>query len=111
MRALRIFRGGWAPGPSRRAPCTVIHVEEAGRPAEHQSRINIPNRKTIPNPFPLFGGPEQSGNMWNAEFCEVTHQNQRIAELPSAFLVSSHPSSNPTGSNVIEPTPKIVIMM
>lgn len=34
-----------------------------------------------------------------------THENQRIAELPSAFLVSSHPSSRATGNIVTPVTP------
>jgi hypothetical protein len=39
------------------------------------------------------------------EACKNTYVNQRIAELPSAFLVSSHPSSSAMGSRVIEPVP------
>jgi hypothetical protein len=39
-----------------------------------------------------------------------THQNQRTVELPSAFLVSSHPSSSPIGSKVIDPIPMMAMM-
>lgn len=37
-----------------------------------------------------------------------THKNHKRAELPSAFLVSSTPSSMATGRSVTEPTPMMI---
>ena len=36
------------------------------------------------------------------------HKNQSMAELPSAFLVSSHPISSATGSNEIDAAPMAI---
>lgn len=37
-----------------------------------------------------------------------THKNHKTAELPSAFLVSSTPSSMATGRSATEPTPMMI---
>jgi hypothetical protein len=41
---------------------------------------------------------------------EKPYVNQSTAELPSAFLVNSHASSNATGNIVIVPMPMIAII-
>jgi hypothetical protein len=40
----------------------------------------------------------------------ITYANHNTAELAFAFLVTSQPSSSPTGSIVKEPTPKITMI-
>jgi hypothetical protein len=91
--APRMPRGGFAVGGARKAPPTRTNRVENKFPLNHR-----------PN-FALVSGHRhtklQKGN---------THENQSNAELPSEFLVTSQPSSSPTGNIVSEPTPMMDII-
>jgi hypothetical protein len=65
---------------------------------------HVPKTEIIPIKLPL----ENTVKHMEIQMLH-THINQRIAELASAFLVKSAPSSKPTASNVSEITPIIVM--
>ena len=63
----------------------------------------------MPNAFPLVEDTSEC-NVWDDNQGRETYVHHRMAELPSAFRVSSTPSSRPTGSIDTEQMPMITIM-
>lgn len=89
INALCILSGGDAVGEARNAPSTRTNVIANTLPLGWSTSMiwmSLRHRK----PFELING---------------THENQSNAELPPEFLVSSQPSSSPTGKFVIEHAP------
>jgi len=99
-----MLSGGIAFSSARSAPCTIkIGIMKMDWPwLDSLPRINI-----TPNRFPLHENIVQK--RFSEKQAHGTYMNQRMAELPSAFLVTSQASSSPTGNKDKEQTPMIVI--
>jgi len=67
----------------------------------------LPRMNITPNRFPLYEKIIQK--RYSEKQTHRTNMNQRMAELPSAFLVTSQASSSPTGNKDKEQMPMIVI--
>ena len=117
MIARCILRGGRAAGEARRASCTAMNkaMDEAKRKKERKSGKrchDVEGRNTRLTSYKdyvtqiaasskgrlVLGGSVQGGK-------RSAYKNHNKAELPSGFLVSSTPSSMPTGKRVIEHAP------
>ena len=71
--------------------------------AQQITTENVPRTKAIAKTFPLFAYRIRITNRWRTKL--ITYPNQRRAELPSAFRVSSQASSKATGSIVMVQIP------
>jgi len=99
-----IWSGGVAFSSARSAPCTIkFGIMRMNWPwLDGLPRMNI-----TPNRFPLYEKIVQK--RYSEKQTHGTNMNQRMAELPSAFLVTSQASSSPTGNKDKEQMPMIVI--
>ena len=104
MRAFSMFRGGWASGPARSAPAPI-----------HQKigmlEVDLLN-KSLQRTYPEQRRSQRRSLCSHIESesrtvgeLMITYPNQRRAELPSAFRVSSQASSKATGSIVMVQIP------
>lgn len=107
MSCFFIFSGGDASGPARSAPPTVNKVSH---PTQQSNGYNcLLKTNATQKRFPLIKREELVEGNSNTD--TKTHANQTIAELPSAFLVTSQQSSMPTASIGREPTPMTAIIV
>lgn len=95
MRARRMFSGGFASGPSRKAFCAerwtwlVVFTAEL---TDHETRTEYKNKaeQISAVKWDLASVTSRENNEFG------THQNHKIVELASAFCVKSTANSKPT---------------